>query len=380
MILQKRKSAMVSTELAVGIALAAVALFVALGLFGDNLSAMISSSKIGNLINPNDTKTDYQKFERDYSNSQINVQIMGEQGLEMLRRKANNKAIELIEESLDGNNPNANSIAYLSAAIKAISGEPHICAYMKKDSEQHCDKLDGYDYKTSVSGSALIINSNSKNINLKLNSVVASVINGLSIPLDANGYSKFTTQQKYDFIKNLTDKLLAYLRPDAILIQTTKTFTSSKNYTPREMSADLTILTSNLQAALNKAYNSRYSEDCEWYDFFDWFCEDDYDGDPDITDGDKQAVDLWSRDLMSSLAKTSSTDKTQIINAYVQSLTKTYNTGTRAKTALSVLDDDYDIYHDGHKLSCEILKDGLSKIADNAGVTISMPVCIPGST
>lgn len=225
-----QKSAMVSTEVAIGVALSAIALFVALGLFGDNLSNMISSSKFNNVTSSNDTKTDYQKFKRDYSDSQVNVQIMGEQGLEMLRRKANNKAIEVIEQSFSNTNPDGNSIAYLSTALKILTGEPHICTTMKKDSDKHCDEIGEYDYNLGLSGSAIIVQRtaikdengqmrNAGQVSVPVNGVVASVLSAVSVPIDEKGYSVLKMEEKYTLIKDVTSKLISYIRSDVVLLR-----------------------------------------------------------------------------------------------------------------------------------------------------------------
>lgn len=157
-----RKSGAITVEVAIGIALAVIVVLVALGLFSENLATMISSSGFANMFK-NSNKTTYSSFSSDYTNSQVNVQLIGEQGLAMLRNIANNKAIEQIDKYMSGADTsvtNANSIAYLAFAINAIVGSPDICVYMKKDSDKKCnqDGIGGYSYRINLNGGSISIN------------------------------------------------------------------------------------------------------------------------------------------------------------------------------------------------------------------------------
>lgn len=157
-----RKSGAITVEVAIGIALAVIVVLVALGLFSENLSNMVSSSGIANMFK-NSNKTTYSSFGRDYTNSQVNVQLIGEQGLAMLRNIANNKAIEQIDKYMSGVDTsvtNVNSIAYLAIAINAIVGSPDICVYMKKDSDKKCnqDGIGGYSYRMNLNSGSITIN------------------------------------------------------------------------------------------------------------------------------------------------------------------------------------------------------------------------------
>ncbi len=381
MIRTKPRCAMVSTEVAIGISVTVVALFICLGLFGDNLSAMISKSGVNNTLGGNSSKTQYNSFDRDYSNSQVNVQIMGEQGLQMLRRKANNKAIELIEQEFSKSNPNGNSIAYLSTAVKILSGESHICTFMDKDSDQHCDKFGKYNYTTSLQGvyisvKSLPIDNKAKDITgeikVTINPVVQSVLSAIIVPLNAKGESALSASVKYKYITDITDKLLSYLNPDVVLIRKINVYKSEKNYTNQNMILDLVELTGKLQTSLKIAYYERRNQSC----FI--ICWDDPEGNPTITEGDYDAVKLWAKDYIMEQVPAidiNSITKSAILKNYIDLLSKKYETGNNDKTALSVFDDDYT----QNPTSCDILKDGLSEIANKAGEKITLPVCKPGT-
>lgn len=156
------KSGAITVEVAIGIALAVIVVLVTLGLFSENLSNMVSSSGFANMFK-NSNKTTYSSFGRDYTNSQVNVQLIGEQGLAMLRNIANNKAIAQIDKYMSGADTsvtNVNSIAYLAIAINAIVGSPDICVYMKKDSDKKCneDNIGGYSYRINLNGGSITLN------------------------------------------------------------------------------------------------------------------------------------------------------------------------------------------------------------------------------
>lgn len=75
-----RKSAEVTMEMALTLALSIVVLFVVFNLFNGNLATMVNNSGIKNMFKDNSNKIAYQSYQRDYTQSQINVGIMGEQG------------------------------------------------------------------------------------------------------------------------------------------------------------------------------------------------------------------------------------------------------------------------------------------------------------
>lgn len=240
MLKNKDKSGTITTEAAIGIALAVVVLFVVIELFNNNLSNMLTNSNLSHIFNNNIPKEHYDNFNRNYSQSQIEVQIMGEQGLEMLRRKANNKALELIESKFDPANPSGNSIAYLASMINLIVGKPDICVQMIKDSDKFCDQdsIGGYDYTIGLSSSALTINKVntagtevSQTIALPIDSSVGSALNSSMSPSStmynnstSGSRNSSTTDRKYECIKNLSSKLKHLKQFDSsVLLITSKT-------------------------------------------------------------------------------------------------------------------------------------------------------------
>lgn len=382
--MRKRKPAAVSTEVAIGIAVAVVALFVALGIFGDNLSSIVANSNIGNAFKGSDAKTEYTSYDRDYSDSQVNVQIMGEQGLEMLRRRANNKAIEVIEESFSNSNHDGNSIAYLTTALRILTGESHICTYMKKDSDKHCDEIGDYYYDiTALSASSMTIERQAvKNkeglvqtegtITIPVDGFASSVLTSVNVPLDGNGYSTLSTVQKYTDIREITTKLLNYIRKDVVLIRGISDFTSAA-YSTSFAAVRNAFTSSNgfIVTVKNSAYNA-YTK-----------C-DDPGNDTDIsvsgaynkTDAGKncvgynridgpayQIIDNWATDLNKKLA--SATTKDEIVSDLTTSLS-TYG-------VIGVLEDDNVI----DPSSCSVFTNGLSTINNKYGLNIPVPSCKP---
>lgn len=268
----ERKLGNVSAEVAVGIALAVVVLFIALGLFSDNLKQMSLNTKLSNVFNSDGAKFEYSKFGRDYSNSQINVQLTGEQGLEQLRRKANNKAIELIESPFSIANTKVNEIAYLAVAIKSIVGKPDICVYMNKDSNKFCDEDDigGYNYLIKSIGANLVITRvaktdgngvlirEEKTLTLPLNSSVSSILSSLSVPAGSNGRSSLNQKQQYEFIINLSMAVKAYVDNSVLLLL--KSFSTFKynaiDATSTKLIADFKGLSSAVDQSANIAYRA----------------------------------------------------------------------------------------------------------------------------
>lgn len=241
MLKSRRRSGAVTTEVAVGIGLAVVVLFVAIGLFNDNISAMISNSSIANIFNSGG-KTTYSSFNRDYSDSQVNVQIMGEQGLGMLRQRANNKSIDIINQDFSSGNTDGSSIAYLALSIQILSGEPHTCVYMKKDSNKPCnqDDIGGYNYRIDVNSSTITIgkvtdgesvSSVGKSVTLNVDPGILSAFNNAinSAGTSAIDSQKLTAAQKYQILSDTSEaldplgpKAYKHVRSDAILIRKMK--------------------------------------------------------------------------------------------------------------------------------------------------------------
>ncbi len=76
------RKASITVEVALTAVLSLTVLFLVLGLFSQNLQAMAEGSNINNLFNKKHIATTYNSFDKNYQNSQVNVQIVGEQGLE----------------------------------------------------------------------------------------------------------------------------------------------------------------------------------------------------------------------------------------------------------------------------------------------------------
>ena len=65
----------------------------------DNLATMVKSSNFKNFVSGNTLKTFFSNKNKDYSKFLVDVQVLGQKGLDMLRQKANNNAITLIESA-----------------------------------------------------------------------------------------------------------------------------------------------------------------------------------------------------------------------------------------------------------------------------------------
>lgn len=78
------KNAEVTIEITLSIALSIVVLFLTLGLFSDNLKSMASNSGIHNLFNRNNeiAKTKTDSWGIDPTKTQVNVQVVADQGLD----------------------------------------------------------------------------------------------------------------------------------------------------------------------------------------------------------------------------------------------------------------------------------------------------------
>jgi len=237
MINRNKHSAGVTIELAIGVALAVSVLFVILGLFNNNLKNMIVNTNLSNVFKNNDVKTAFTAFNKDYSNSQINVQIMGEQGLARLRKKANNLALTLIESPFNNTNVNANTIEYLSLAIEAIVGRGDICVYMKNDSDKFCneDGIGGYAYLINPSDPSVLtikkVDSSgasvSATVDLPLNAALGRAISSSAVPKDSSGRSTLSKNEKYSFVKNMTNNFQSHITIGASLIRMLNTFAST---------------------------------------------------------------------------------------------------------------------------------------------------------
>lgn len=395
-----------STEIAISVALAAVAAVVAISLFNENISSMIASSGINKLFNNSDSKTGYSNFSQDYSKSQIEVQLMGEQGLTMLRRIANNKAIELINSDFSSNNPNGNSIAYLSLAIKALVGEPAVCVKMTKDSDAFCDKdgIGGYTYDVDLgSTTALTISKVNtagtevkETITVPIDSVVGNIIASYHIDLNSLGQSNLTEDQKYNLIADLSKKLISYLRPDVVLINPTAAFTNQLTTSiakPKTLKDALIDLLNNLKGSVGDAYSGCSDSQDYWIPIKNFGVHIQYDqpwesrsccngtelhvgygsSSTDVShecwvdEGTKNKFNEWADNRISAI---SSSDKEG--QDLVDLILKGPLTGT-GKSYRNILRRD----HVNSTTSCQKFKSGLENINKTFNQNIEIPECTP---
>lgn len=199
--LGKKNSAMMTVELGVSLVLIVVVLFVVIGLFNDNIKSMIGSSNFARLFSANGLKTFFQSFNRNYDDSQIYVQIMGEQGLQMLRKKANNNDLSLLDAAkITGaaTNPRtANTILYLAQVINILVGNQEVCAKMTdlpNPASATCSALSlGVKYTVSGGGTLLTI-TDSSGATLKL--TLSKSFDTPTISANANAKDKLAAIQQ----------------------------------------------------------------------------------------------------------------------------------------------------------------------------------------
>lgn len=380
----KFKKGNVSTEVIIGIALSVVVLFVMMGLFSDNLSKMISSSNIKNIFTGD--RTTFSSFNPDYTSSQVDVQLVGEQGLEMLRRIANNKALGLIDASFNDQNQNVGEIAYLGLMIEAMVGQPDICVYMKKNSLQHCneDSIGGYDYKLEIAGNSLTINqvnesgtSVIKTVNLTYtDTAVGALLTGTNLSVASGGRSTLSEDETYSFMANISEMIKNHINSDVILINKTKTFKNTKiansNMLP-VLIPRLKSLMSALQLSIYNAHNT-----CRDY----WYLKGDMDysnGEPgcapETTHGnnfvDLAEISLFNsmtNNMINSLSSYTGTTSSGAINLIIKN--------SYTPSLIEILKND----SVNSPSSCEIFKNGLQSIATEYKLNFDIPECVPNGT
>lgn len=251
------KKAFTTMELGITLGVVTLVVIAAVTLFGKNITAMVQSGGMNNALTKNDEKIAYSSMNRDYKKSQIDVQITGAQGLEMLRKKANNKALEIVSSPFANSNPDANSLAYLAKAVEIISGEQHYCAYMPKNTDKHCDdaKL-AYAYNVSISGSALNVvrKTDSEAINIKTTENLSSITSGYSIPVNAEGYPTLSTDEKYTMLLDMTKRAKGIVRDDCLLLNIREEQTKETAKGGAQDSG--TSQRTNAQSILLKLYNA----------------------------------------------------------------------------------------------------------------------------
>lgn len=69
----KYRTAMITVELALSIAVILLVMFVVLGKFNDNIAGVAVSSKFNNIFNGNAGKTYFPHYDRDYTSSVVEI-------------------------------------------------------------------------------------------------------------------------------------------------------------------------------------------------------------------------------------------------------------------------------------------------------------------
>lgn len=400
MIKDRRKNGAITVEMAIGIVLVVAVLFITLGLFSNNIKTMIADSNFKNVFNKEGLKTGYSSFSKDYSDSQINVQIMGEQGLEMLRRKANNEALEIMQSST----PDKTAVIYLTMAINSIVGEPHICIYMKKDSDEPCPQTNpgGYAYKVNLSGSYPTI-AKSSTIGYPIESAIGLIVTGDASKAYSASKSLSTTTAgtsqnsdsaitaKYAYLKNHTLNFATLISSNIALIQTINVFqskvnTASSSVNIAGLKRDLIALLNNLNTTVGNSH-----DDCQGNIFGipvnlprsgDYQCNS---SDKWIGKNERNGVENWfnaeTKAINSLNDKSSPTDVTTTLKSLVTSLddeSVSIYWGLEQETVLTVFKND----HKESPKVCDVYKNketGLNaiihKYAPQAKITV--PECNP---
>lgn len=385
----------VSIELVIGIVLSVVVLFVALGLFNDNLSDIVLNSNLKNIFYGN-TRTEFTSFNRNYSDSQVDIQVTGEQGLEVLRRKANNMAKQLIENPFSTLNENANDISYLALVIKSLSGEPHICVFMEKNSVKHCneDSIGGYSYRVNINGPILVINRvntagnsilQTVSLNIGSSSFSAFLSNALS-QINSDQISNLNATEIYEFIANFSEVSTPYIKPTTILMQKSRAFKSSK--INRNSIIDIVNDFRDLFTRLSDSLISAH-EGCTLYGVLS-----NYDYDVSIpfpftptgcTNPTRHGLAEGSNIGFVSLSEID--DFNLKVNNLPSTLNASSGSNASESVALFLRSNDFsrmiEILKNDHKndpTSCDIFKSGLKNIATKYELSISIPECTPNDT
>lgn len=378
-----------TTEIAIGTALAVAAVIVGMGLFNNNLAGMVTSSGLTPFSKGKNEKTEYTALNKDYSGSQINVQITGSQGLGVLRQIANNKAITQIGNAFSGTDAgatNANSIGYLALAIKAIVGNSDICTYMTKDSDKFCDedKIGGYSYKIDSGSSALTINkvdekgsTIGKTKILTMGNELSSVLSSAAITPGSNGRSSLSTDKKYEFIRNLSTKSEPYVYSHVILIRLVDTSlvnTFKSNQKTTDVAPLLNNLLNELKTSLHNAHEG---------------CAAHFIGDLNFSKGGEGCTSLsthgiglgsnigfvskqevsefssWSDIISNNIKSSGSKDASDMINVMLKN--------GNINRIVEILKND----HKNNPTSCDIFTNGLKGIINSHNLNLSIPECNP---
>lgn len=128
---RNRKKAEITIEVTLSIALSILVLFLALGLFSNNISTMAANSGIARLFNRSDKtsvnseKTKYDSWGNNPTATQVNVQIVADQGVQLnTLQDYTNWADKIISEYASQPNLTDAQLSDLAKAytIKSING------------------------------------------------------------------------------------------------------------------------------------------------------------------------------------------------------------------------------------------------------------------
>lgn len=266
-----KNSAMMTVELGVSLVLIVVVLFVVIGLFNDNIKTMIGNSNFSRIFSGNGLKTWFQSFNRNYDDSQVYVQIMGEQGLEMLRKKANNSDETIIENALPSGTlggKDANTVAYLSQVIHIIMSNYEVCNKLNTPTTEKCEPKYGLKYNIALNGNQVIITDKS-GTNLFPNAqIIVKGVNAPYVSTDAN------PQDKLSALQTLTNGYGSDINSADALTRDISAFSTTANsVTGKRIEDELGALLGSLINSLSKAHDDCYpngslSAACRWDDLW----------------------------------------------------------------------------------------------------------------
>lgn len=389
--------AMATTELAIGVGIAVIVAIFAISLVGNNLSNFTKSG-IMNFFKA-ENKTQYSGVFTDYADSQINVQITGAQGLEMIRQKANNKALALLAGSgFSNDNPNGNILAYYAKVVEILSGEPDFCSYMTKGSMLHCDEIGSYEYDVSVSGALTITSKAKGTISPAVDGSVSSAISdaNLIVPLDNANYPLLNDNDKYEYLQYLTLKLQGLMNSKDLLVKIINTsqsgVTVSEDAKIKELVENGSAV-ENLKVELNNLASKLYNKLKQSHDK----CTDDRVAIFKSADQDEPpSTHLYVDDSCATTWDDDYEDKFVYISDYKdfdvqrqtlnQIISNSQNTEVIVGSATYIFSQQKlidilkkDIYYKDSKseTSCEIMKHELKAINEKYKTSIQIPSCEP---
>lgn len=377
------KKAMITTELMLTIAMATVALILVLGLFHTNLREMFTNGNFQNMFKGNEENTFFSSFNRDYATSQMYVQTMGEQGLERIRQRANNSALDLSEEVVtngSGSITTANTIAYLVKIINVIVGDPTICTKMSKPSTAKCEAIEDVErkYKVSLNSATLILQDleSGQRASISLGNGPGSGLN----PSTNDATGQMPTEQIYDAIKAFSDSYKSYINSSYAFVQAPVTVQTPTGGAYRPTGKDdiktvkklLNNLLRNLDNSLVKANLGCSQEGLNAPIINEKCCNrelSDFNSGCWVGKNEKNAFLTWSDEVSQKIDAYQGTNPTELINIL---LNDEYFQTDRLKT----IKND----HFNDIPSCDVLKNGLNTILNRYMTEgVAMPDCIPNN-